>query len=66
MSIASSERTSLVPSGRILRKLVKFDILANPDLLVVCGFAIIGLLLTFCLVRFLPIDDIGNVLALAN
>ena len=43
-----------------------FEALADPDLLVVCGFAAVGLLLTVCLARVLPFDDVINVLALAN
>jgi hypothetical protein len=43
-----------------------FEILADPDLPVVCGFAAVGLFLTVCLSRVLPIEALNNVLALAN
>jgi hypothetical protein len=43
-----------------------FEALADPDLLVVCGFAAAGLLLTVGLARVLPIEALNNVLALAN
>jgi hypothetical protein len=40
--------------------------LLDPDLLVVCWFAAVGVLLTVCLIRVVPFDDLINVLALAN
>ncbi len=43
-----------------------FEARANPDLLVVCGFAVVGVLLTVFLARVLPIEALNNVLALAN
>ncbi len=36
------------------------NILIDQDLLAVCGFAAVGLLLTICLARVFPIADIVN------
>ena len=67
MSIASSKWTtansSSFASGLVSRL---FEAIADPDLLVVCGFSAVGLLLTVCLIRVLPFDDLIKVLAVAN
>ncbi len=42
------------------------DAITNPDLLAVCGFAAIGLLLTIVIAHTFPIGDLANVFALLD
>ncbi len=43
-----------------------WDHLTNPDLLAVCGFATIGLLLTIVIAHALPIGDLASLITLVD
>ncbi len=47
-------------------KSLLWDALTNPDLLAVCGFSAVGLLLTIIIAHAFPIGELANLFALVD